>query len=80
MDLFVLVIISKDFKLEKYLFNTLDMLNIISFFSLSGPWFIGEVIEGHVGACFSFGLIVDGQFFEGSSTFIVGILQVGLSA
>lgn len=44
--------------------------------SLSGPWFIGELIDGQVGACFSFGVFVGGSFLQGSLTFVVGILQV----
>ncbi|XP_025774742.1 transmembrane protein 62 isoform X2 [Puma concolor] len=41
-----------------------------------GPWFIGEIIEGKLGCCFSFGIFVDGHFLQGSLTFIVGILQL----
>ncbi|XP_073720904.1 transmembrane protein 62-like isoform X2 [Misgurnus anguillicaudatus] len=41
-----------------------------------GPWFIGEVIDGHTGACFAFGVFVDGHFHEGSLSFAVGFLQV----
>lgn len=44
--------------------------------SLSGPWFVGELIDGHVGACFSFGVFVGASFFQGSLTYVVGILQV----
>lgn len=44
--------------------------------SLSGPWFIGELIDGQVGACFSFGVFIGGSFLQGSMTFVVGILQV----
>ncbi|XP_042308849.1 transmembrane protein 62 isoform X2 [Sceloporus undulatus] len=44
--------------------------------TLKRPWFIGEIIDGHIGVCFSFGVIVDGHFFEGSTTFLVGIMQV----
>ncbi|XP_025020778.1 transmembrane protein 62 isoform X1 [Python bivittatus] len=49
---------------------------VLSLYTLLGPWFIGELIEGHIGLCFSFGLIINGHFFEGSSTFLVGISQV----
>uniref|UniRef100_A0A671LCU9 Transmembrane protein 62-like n=1 Tax=Sinocyclocheilus anshuiensis TaxID=1608454 RepID=A0A671LCU9_9TELE len=41
-----------------------------------GPWFIGEVIDGHNGACFAFGVFVDGHFLEGSLTYVVGVIQV----
>ncbi|TRY56232.1 hypothetical protein DNTS_028551 [Danionella cerebrum] len=41
-----------------------------------GPWFIGEVIDGHIGICFAFGVIVDGHFLDGSLTYVVGVIQV----
>ncbi|RVE57512.1 hypothetical protein OJAV_G00216800 [Oryzias javanicus] len=41
-----------------------------------GPWFIGELIDGHSGACFAFGLFIDGHFLEGSRTYIVGVIQL----
>lgn len=41
-----------------------------------GPWFIGELIDGHIGACFSFGVFIDGHFLEGSLTYVVGVVQV----
>ncbi|XP_062863818.1 transmembrane protein 62 isoform X2 [Trichomycterus rosablanca] len=41
-----------------------------------GPWFIGEVVDGHTGACFAFGVFVNGHFLEGSLTYVVGVLQV----
>jgi hypothetical protein len=45
-------------------------------FPFSGPWFFGEIIDGKLGCCFSFGIFVNGHFLQGSLTFIVGILQV----
>ena len=50
--------------------------DIVSLVLFSGPWFIGEVIDGHSGACFAFGVFVDGHFLEGSLTYVVGFLQV----
>ncbi|XP_074145515.1 transmembrane protein 62 isoform X2 [Sminthopsis crassicaudata] len=41
-----------------------------------GPWFVGEIIDGKIGCCFSFGVFVDGNFFQGSMTFIIGIIQI----
>ncbi|MBN3286248.1 TMM62 protein, partial [Polyodon spathula] len=41
-----------------------------------GPWFIGEMIDGHSGACFAFGVFVKGHFLEGGLTFVVGVVQV----
>ncbi|XP_053883291.1 transmembrane protein 62 isoform X1 [Malaclemys terrapin pileata] len=49
---------------------------ILSLYTALGPWFIGEVIDGQMGICFSFGVIVGGHFLQGSLTFVVGILQV----
>ncbi|XP_061467250.1 transmembrane protein 62 isoform X2 [Rhineura floridana] len=49
---------------------------LLSLYTTLGPWFIGEIIDGHMGFCFSFGVIVDGCLFEGSTTFLIGTLQV----
>ncbi|XP_037252008.1 transmembrane protein 62 isoform X2 [Falco biarmicus] len=48
----------------------------LNLYTILGPWFVGELIDGQVGACFSFGLFVGGSFFQGSLTFVVGILQL----
>lgn len=45
-----------------------------------GPWFIGELIDGHSGACFAFGVFIDGHFLEGSLTYVVGVVQVSKAA
>ena len=42
----------------------------------TGPWFVGELIDGHIGACFAFGVFIDGHFLEGSLTYVVGVVQV----
>uniref|UniRef100_A0A674EZD9 Transmembrane protein 62 n=1 Tax=Salmo trutta TaxID=8032 RepID=A0A674EZD9_SALTR len=42
----------------------------------AGPWFIGELIDGHSGACFAFGVVIDGHFLEGSLTYVVGVVQL----
>ena len=34
------------------------------------------MIDGHTGACFAFGVFVDGHFLEGSLTYVVGVIQV----
>ncbi|KAM9787266.1 transmembrane protein 62 isoform X2 [Syngnathus typhle] len=41
-----------------------------------GPWFVGELIDGHSGACFSFGVFINGHFLEGSLTYVVGVIQL----
>ncbi|XP_029454541.1 transmembrane protein 62 isoform X2 [Rhinatrema bivittatum] len=51
-------------------------LLLLSLYTALGPWFVGEVIDGHIGACFAFGVIVRGQFLQGSLTYVVGILQL----
>ncbi|XP_069317046.1 transmembrane protein 62 isoform X3 [Eulemur rufifrons] len=43
---------------------------------LKGPWFFGEIIDGKLGCCFSFGIFVNGHFLQGSLTFVAGILQL----
>lgn len=51
-------------------------LLIFNLFTAFGPWFIGEMIDGHSGACFAFGVIIDGHFLEGSLTYVVGVVQM----
>ncbi|CAG5866682.1 unnamed protein product [Menidia menidia] len=41
-----------------------------------GPWFVGELIDGHSGACFAFGVFIDGHFLEGSLTYVIGVIQL----
>ncbi|XP_036591884.1 transmembrane protein 62 isoform X2 [Trichosurus vulpecula] len=48
----------------------------LNLYSALGPWFVGEIIDGKMGCCFSFGVFVDGQFFQGSMTFVIGIIQL----
>ncbi|KAM9293908.1 transmembrane protein 62 [Gastrophryne carolinensis] len=55
------------------LFYAILLLNL---YTAIGPWFIGEIVDGHVGACFAFGVIVGGHFFDGSLTYMVGITQM----
>ncbi|XP_025951532.1 transmembrane protein 62 isoform X3 [Dromaius novaehollandiae] len=49
---------------------------VLNLYTILGPWFIGELIDGQVGACFSFGVFVGGHFLQGSLTFVAGILQM----
>ncbi|XP_012992787.2 transmembrane protein 62 isoform X2 [Esox lucius] len=51
-------------------------LTLFNFCTALGPWFIGELIDGHSGACFSFGVFIDGHFLEGSLTYVVGFMQL----
>ncbi|XP_039561326.1 transmembrane protein 62 [Passer montanus] len=49
---------------------------VLNLYTILGPWFVGELIDGQMGACFSFGVFVGGSFLQGSMTFVVGILQL----
>nr|XP_045012463.1 transmembrane protein 62 isoform X2 [Jaculus jaculus] len=49
---------------------------LLTLYTVLGPWFFGEIIDGQLGFCFSFGMFVNGHFLQGSLTFIVGILQL----
>ncbi|XP_017938043.1 transmembrane protein 62 isoform X1 [Manacus vitellinus] len=49
---------------------------VLNLYTILGPWFVGELIDGQWGACFSFGVFVGGSFLQGSVTFVVGILQM----
>lgn len=41
-----------------------------------GPWSIGEVIEGHIGVIFAWGLFVNGTYLPGSFTYAYGYFQL----
>ncbi|KAG7257115.1 hypothetical protein CRUP_012475 [Coryphaenoides rupestris] len=56
-----------------FFFYSLLLFNLCTAF---GPWFVGELIDGHSGACFAFGLVIDGHFLEGSLTYVVGVIQI----
>ncbi|XP_067895855.1 transmembrane protein 62 isoform X2 [Heterodontus francisci] len=78
------ILLTRHYIMARVLFVLVFLANIIIILAfryqrkpqLKGPWFIGEVIDGKFGACFVFGVVVDGQFLEGSLTFIFGILQL----
>uniref|UniRef100_A0A8B9DV68 Transmembrane protein 62 n=1 Tax=Anser cygnoides TaxID=8845 RepID=A0A8B9DV68_ANSCY len=48
----------------------------LNLYTILGPWFVGELVDGQLGACFSFGVVVGGSFLQGSLTYVVGILQM----
>ncbi|XP_029808630.1 transmembrane protein 62 isoform X1 [Suricata suricatta] len=69
--------------LASFSLHVLSKLNIfyysvllLTLYTALGPWFVGEITEGKLGCCFSFGIFVDGHFLQGSLTYIVGILQL----
>lgn len=43
-----------------------------------GPWSVGEIIEGHLGAIFAWGIVVNGSYLPGSFTYFYGYLQMFL--
>nr|XP_048316024.1 transmembrane protein 62 [Myodes glareolus] len=49
---------------------------LLTLYTVLGPWFVGEIIDGKWGCCFSFGIFVDGHFLQGGLTFISGIMQL----
>ncbi|KAJ3613689.1 hypothetical protein NHX12_019935 [Muraenolepis orangiensis] len=56
-----------------FFYYSLLLFNLCTAF---GPWFVGELIDGHGGACFAFGLVIDGHFLEGSLTYVIGVIQM----
>lgn len=43
---------------------------------LTGPWFVGEVIENHIGVVFAWGTFVNRSYLPGSLTYAYGFFQV----
>lgn len=41
-----------------------------------GPWFIGEILDGQIGACFLYGIFVQGTYIPGTLTYLYGALQL----
>lgn len=41
-----------------------------------GPWSIGEVIDGHLGIIFSWGIYIKGGYLPGSLTYLYGFFQL----
>lgn len=54
-----------------------DQRNLLPF-SSTGPWFVGEVMEGHIGVVFAWGTFVYSSYLPGSLTYAYGFLQVVL--
>lgn len=46
------------------------------FYLTVGPWSIGEVIDGHMGIIFSWGIYVNGGYLPGSLTYLYGFFQL----
>lgn len=43
---------------------------------LLGPWTVGEVVDGHLGWVFLWGIFVKGVFMEGNLTYLYGFFQL----
>uniref|UniRef100_T1IQP5 AD domain-containing protein n=1 Tax=Strigamia maritima TaxID=126957 RepID=T1IQP5_STRMM len=41
-----------------------------------GPWFIGEIIEDHIGWCFAWGMFLGKSFLPGGITFAFGVVHI----
>ena len=42
----------------------------------TGPWFLGELLEGHTGVVFVWGMFVYGSYLPLCLTYVYGALQV----
>ena len=44
-----------------------------------GPWFVGEIIDGHWGVCFAFALYINGTWLPVGFTYVFSSFYVRLS-
>ncbi|XP_023933430.1 transmembrane protein 62 [Lingula anatina] len=56
--------------------NTFYPLVIYIVYITIGPWFIGHVLDGHVGLCFLFGIYVNGTLIPSNLTYVYGFFQI----
>ena len=54
----------------------LSILVSLALLCVTGPWFIGEVIDGHIGVCAAWGLYVEGVWIPGTLTYLYALLHV----
>ena len=47
-------------------------------FLCAGPWFIGQIIDGHVGVLAAWGIYIRGAFIPGTLTYVYALMQVGV--
>lgn len=52
------------------------ILTCFTTYIMIGPWFMAEVIDGHTGLMFVWGLYVKGALLPGSLTYVYGIFQM----
>ncbi|XP_020141570.2 transmembrane protein 62 isoform X1 [Microcebus murinus] len=69
--------------LTSFSLHVLSKINIfyysvlfLTLYTVLGPWFFGEIIDGKLGCFFSFGMFVNEHFLQGGLTFVAGILQL----
>uniref|UniRef100_A0A1B0D177 TMEM62 C-terminal domain-containing protein n=1 Tax=Phlebotomus papatasi TaxID=29031 RepID=A0A1B0D177_PHLPP len=53
-------------------------LLVFYMYLLVGPWSVADVIDGHFGVVFMWGILVDGIFLPGSLTYLYGFFQLAL--
>lgn len=53
-------------------------LLLFTFDLICGPWFIGELLRGNIGTCFSFGLLINGEIIPESMLYLAGVIKVVL--
>ena len=61
---------------REYKFPVIIAITCTCIFFFAGPWFVAEIIEGHTGVVFIWGMYVKGSFLPGSLTYIYGVFQV----
>ena len=54
---------------EKKVWNITEM-------HVTGPWLVGEIMEGHTGVIFAWGMFVHGSYLPVPLTYLYGVLQV----
>ncbi|XP_059613492.1 transmembrane protein 62-like [Phlebotomus argentipes] len=53
-------------------------LLVFFIYLLVGPWSVADVIDGHFGVVFMWGILVDGVLLPGSLTYLYGFFQIAL--
>ncbi|XP_077965818.1 transmembrane protein 62-like [Styela clava] len=43
---------------------------------ICGPWFVGELLRGNIGICFSFGLLINGDILSECMLYLQGVIKV----
>uniref|UniRef100_A0A6B2E9D5 Uncharacterized protein n=1 Tax=Phlebotomus kandelakii TaxID=1109342 RepID=A0A6B2E9D5_9DIPT len=53
-------------------------LLVFFIYLLVGPWSVADVIDGHIGVVFMWGIVVNGVLLPGSLTYLYGFFQLAL--